>query len=154
MKIILKKRDTSHDNFIKTLFFEFKSRELALDHLPDELKAQMLGLQFDSHESHYRNNFPDADDFIIIADNKPAGRLILLDSEKECHIADLILLESFQNKGVGSYLCNRLISETGKENKKLSLKVSKTNTTIEFYKKFGFKAIKDDGPDLLMAIDS
>lgn len=150
MNIVLKKRTTDDADFIFQLFSEYKTEELCADNWPEEMKQQIISMQFNAHEQHYRTNLPDASDSIVFFKNEKAGRIIVHETPESFHIADIILLKEYRNKGIGRTLLERVIKKARQEGKTTRLKVNKGNRAIGLYKKIGGEIIRESATNYVM----
>jgi ribosomal protein S18 acetylase RimI-like enzyme len=140
MQITYKERDNSYVDFIKELFFQYKTVELLAFNWPREVLVSLLEMQFKAQEDSYRKQFPNANGFIIEIENVPVGWL-LLNKTDTYHIVNIIIHNNFQGKGIGSQVIKELIEQANVENKKVTLKVDKNNPALKLYSSLGFKII-------------
>lgn len=152
MKIQLKRKNKSHQEFVKNLFDNYKLNELHAENWSDKEKKELLRFQFTAHENYYKERFPDAEDYVIFCDNEPAGRFIYNKGELNWHLADMIISPEFRKKGIGKKVLTQTINSAVKKGKKISCYVDKDNQIINFYRKLGFKIVKDAGKEFYMEI--
>ncbi|HAZ02478.1 MAG TPA: hypothetical protein DCY97_09950 [Marinilabiliales bacterium] len=150
MQITYKEGDNSYNDFIKELFFQYKTSELLAFNWPSEILVSLLEMQFKAQEDSYRKQFPNANGFIIEIENVPVGWLLLTKADTY-HIVDIIIHNNFQGKGIGSQVIKELIEQASVENKKVTLKVAKNNTALKLYSTLGFKIIDEDDVYLKMS---
>jgi len=138
MDLQIRKFSDSEINYKKQLFVENKISKLNAEHWSDDLKIQITNMQYMAQENHINSYFPDATDSIILWDQKKVGRLVFEKSDKLLHVIDIIIGKKFQNKGLGTEILTKLISE----NESVSLNVDMDNPALRLYNKLGFKIIK------------
>lgn len=152
MKIELKKYSNENFNFVKNLYFEFKTEELKLPELESDYQNILLEKQFSAQVNYYKN-FGDAFcHYIITADEKEVGRYIILKSKTNWHLADMMLLKEYRKKGIAKFLLTLSIKEAKNKNKSITCYVDKQHTIQSFYKRLGFEIIKDEGMEYLMEL--
>lgn len=76
----------------------------------------------------------------ILYNDKTIGYYYLIDHGEEFELDDFYILPQYQNKGIGTYILNKITSETTRP---IFLYVfSQNNIAINLYKKSGFRKIK------------
>jgi ribosomal protein S18 acetylase RimI-like enzyme len=154
MDISLRKQVDTDLIFIKRLFDEVKSYELNAGQWQDELRKQILDMQFSAHELHFKNNLSNGEDSIILFEGNPVGRLILDRSDNDINLADIIILPEYQGKGIGKFVIEKIINESDTSGKTITLIVSKNNRAMNLYSKLGFKISHQTETDYCMIYSS
>jgi len=109
----------------------------------DEL---FLRWQFDMQRRQYEARFPDAEYYVILVDDEPAGRIWIGRDAEQIRLLDIALLSEFQNRGAGTLLLGALIDEARTEKKPLRHMVFMLNNDAHrFYERLGFVLIEDLG---------
>lgn len=139
MDIQLKRKDTSDSEFLSKLFGEIKIAELHADGWQEQMKNQLMAIQYDAYEQMIKNEYPNADDFVIMVDSEKAGRLHLNNEEGSIRILNISILPAFHNLGIGSKIIKDLLVEADLKNKPVYLEVDKVNAAFNLYKKLGFE---------------
>lgn len=117
----------------------------------DEQKSVFLRWQLEMQRRDYEARFPHADYDIILFKGRPAGRLWVARVEDQIRLLDIAILPEYQNRGIGAYLLQRLITESEKVGKPLRHWIFKSNTAARrFYERLGFRLIEDDRAYLFM----
>ena len=106
-------------------------------------------MQWEAQTKHYRTNF-NANEYIVVLDDQPVGRMIVQRSDNEILLVDMAVLTEHRNKKIGSHLMNLLIEEGDANRKSIRLHVIKFSPAVRFYKRFGFTTITDDNLNLEM----
>ncbi len=88
--------------FVYALFCALKIDELQVWNWDEAMRTMLLGSQFAAHERHFQTNFPSADDSLIVVEDAPTGRLIVLRDGEKLHLADISLLPEYRGRGIGS----------------------------------------------------
>ena len=97
-----------------------------------------LEMQFSARERTYREQFPAADNLLILAGGQPAGRLYVERSRKEVRIVDIALLPEHRGTGIGSALITALQEEAAAAGLPLALHVETGNRAANLYRRLGF----------------
>ena len=109
-----------------------------------------MRLQFKAHQHHYATISPEADQRVILLDERPAGNLIVIRARKEIRLAEIALLPEDRNRGVGSRLIRDLVEEAKERGLPLRLHVARFNRAIRLYLRLGFVLIDDTGTHYFM----
>ena len=88
---------------------------------------------------------------IVCVDNKKVGCILLENKDDGVLLDEIYLEENYRNKGIGSNIINKIISE----NNIIYLWVYKLNIrAISLYRRLGFKVIQEDENRYYMKFDS
>ena len=88
---------------------------------------------------------------IVCVDNKKVGCMLLKTKNDGVLLDEIYLEENYRNKGIGSNIINKIISE----NNIIYLWVYKLNIrAISLYRRLGFKVIQEDENRYYMKFDS
>lgn len=99
--------------------------------------------QFNMRERGFRQQYPQADQHIIVFDGINVGRIIVNREPTEIHIIDIVISGDYRQHGIASCLLTQLCSEANQEQKKVKLHVAYDNPAANLYRRFGFKVISD-----------
>jgi len=100
-------------------------------------------MQFQMQTKAYRMQFPGADYYVVRTGETPVGRLIVERGKREIRLIDVSLLAEFRNRGIGTFLLEKLKAEAAFD-KVLSLRVLKTNAQAKrFYERHGLRVAED-----------
>src|SRR3989475_13252984 len=95
----------------------------------------------------YGARFPDAEYYVILVDDEPAGRIWIGRDAEQIRLLDIALLSEFQNRGAGTLLLGALIDEARTEKKPLRhMAFMLNNDAHRFYERLGLVVIEDLGP--------
>lgn len=111
----------------------------------DAQQETFLRLQFTAQRYHYDAAYPEADHKILLRDNRPAGRLLVLRSEGEILLVDIALLPAERGAGIGASLIQNLLDEADQAGKSVTLHVAKDNRARRLYERLGFDISEDTG---------
>ena len=142
-------RNEDHE-FLYRLFYLTQEEKLKLFYLSQEAKARLIGLIYSGFESHYQTLAPTADDRLILLDDEPIGRMIILQSRDELRLADLALLPQRRNRGIGTALIGELQTESVMTKRPLRLQAGTFDRVLRLYQRLGFYKTDTSGPYLLL----
>lgn len=143
MKVTYKKEDPTYADFVKRIFFQYKTNELVAHQWPKQMLIPILEAQFASQEISYNAQFPNAERLILMLRDKAIGRL-LLDKSEAYHIVNIIIDDEFQGKSIGTAVLKDIIEKAKNEKKQVTLKVHKNNPAFRLYKRLGFEVSGED----------
>jgi ribosomal protein S18 acetylase RimI-like enzyme len=126
------------------LYAAVRSEELGMERWEPEMRNRMLRIQFDAQRRSYREQFPRADERLILRDGSPIGWVIVDRSSRELHGVDIALLAAERRQGVGTRVIRSLQEEAAAENRPMVITVQRQNLrALALYRRLGFRAIKD-----------
>jgi len=134
------------DEFLLSIYFSTRAEELAQAEWQEGQKEAFVKWQFEMQRREYDARFPDAEYYVILIDDEPAGRMWIGQDDEQIRLLDIALLPEFQNRGAGTYLLRKLIDAAAKANKILRHMVFVLNDDAHrFYERLGFVIIEDLG---------
>jgi ribosomal protein S18 acetylase RimI-like enzyme len=110
--------------------------------LPEEL----MRMQFDAQERHYRAAHPDATFGVVLEGDTVVGRLYIDDGPGAVHVIDVALLPEHRGRGIGTALLEELI----KGDKPVTLHVERFNRARSLYERLGFREVEGRGVYVLL----
>jgi ribosomal protein S18 acetylase RimI-like enzyme len=108
-------------------------------------QAAFLQMQFTAQQQHYAFMGDEAEQQIILGDGQAIGRLIVIRHERDIVLADIALLPSHRNAGIGTQLIQCLQVEAAQTRRPVRLQVEKSNRARRLYERLGFSIIDDAG---------
>jgi len=134
------------DAFLLSVYDSTRAEELAQAEWQEGQREAFVKWQFDLQRREYDTRFPDADYYVILIDDCPAGRIWIGRDAEQIRLLDIALLPEFQNRGAGKVLLRRLIDEAQSTHKPLRHMVFVLNNDAHrFYERLGFVIIEDLG---------
>ena len=137
-------------DFLFELFSIVKLDELGARSWDSELSHRLLRQQFQAHEHHYHHLFEGGDDYLIRVEEASIGRMIVYRTPSVIHLADIALMPTHRNTGIGSTLIHRLQKEAVMTGKRVRLNVMKTSPAVRFYLRLGFNVVTANDVQELM----
>lgn len=132
--------------FLLSIYTSTRADELGQVEWQEGQKEAFVRWQFDLQRREYDARFPDAEYYVILIDDRPAGRIWIGRDDEQIRLLDIALLPDFQNRGAGTLLLRRLIDEAARTNKPLRHMVFVLNNDAHrFYERLGFVIIEDLG---------
>jgi ribosomal protein S18 acetylase RimI-like enzyme len=133
------------------LFATVRGEELGMERWEPELRDRMLRIQFDAQRRSYREQFPDANEQLILRDGSPIGWVIVDRSRPELHGVDIALLADARQQGIGTRVIQALQEEAAAEGRPMDISVQRLNVrALALYRRLGFRAIRDNGVHIVM----
>lgn len=145
--LLLRTANLDDDFFLQELFSDVRSAEFTQFGFPLEQLKPLIAMQYNAQTQSYKAQFPNAENSIIELDGEKIGRLLINSENKITNLVDIAFLHNFRGRGFGSYLLNKLKTES----ETVELSVYKTNFgAIRLYERHGFVVTNDDGMYLEM----
>jgi len=102
-------------------------------------------MQFDAQLRGYAAQYANAEDWIILSDGEPAGRLLWCEQAGELCVVDIAVLAQLRNHGLGSYGLELAIRRAKELGKPLRLSVRQSNdAAIRLYRRLGFVTLREN----------
>lgn len=145
MKISLRPFSPEDPEFLFQLYASTRREEIAPFGWPPAQQDAFLRMQFNAQRQWYAMAYAGADHQLIVIDEKPAGRMLVLRDNTGARLVDIALLSEYRGHGVGTQLLRELISQCDKDGVPLRLQVLKNNPARRLYERLGFVTIGEDG---------
>lgn len=136
--------------FLVGLYISVRWTELEQSGWPDEIKRSFLLDQFRLQTRHYATAYYDAEFSIVEMNGQAIGRLYLFRGKTDHRIVDISLLPVARNRGLGTVLLGAVQVEAAALDKSVSIHVEQFNPALRLYRRLGFRAVRSDGPYILM----
>ena len=118
--------------------------------LEEQQKQALIRMQYNAQRFQYDEGFPQAESRIILLDDRPAGRMLVDESEREFVLIDIALLPEHRMLGIGTQLLKKLLHRAVVARKPVRLHVLKSNSALHLYERLGFLRVGDDSMYLEM----
>ena len=134
------------EEFLLSVYASTRADELAQVDWPAENKHAFLKWQFEQQRNEYHTRFPDAEYYVILISDRPAGRIWIGSDDHQIRLLDIALLPEFQNRGAGTLLLGWLMDEARTAGKPLRHMVFVLNNDAHrFYERLGFVMFEEFG---------
>ena len=138
MTISLRPFRPDDQEFLYQLYASTRLHEIAGFGWPAAQQEMFLRMQFNAQKRWYEMAYPGAEYTVILRDEQPVGRMIVLRGAQEFHLIDIALLPEHRGCGIGTALVAGLIAESRRAAVPLALQVLKTNRAVHLYQRLGF----------------
>jgi len=126
------------------LFSAVRGEELGMQDWDPAVRRQMLQLQFEAQRRSYREQFPAADERLILRDGSRIGWVIVDRSGADLHGIDIALLSSERSKGVGTRIIRALQEEAAALSRPMVITVQRMNVqALALYRRLDFRVIEE-----------
>lgn len=149
-QITLRPATEADDDFIFNCYASTREQELAQVPWTAEQKESFVRMQYAAQKNHYAAEAPRASHDVIYVDATPVGRIYLDRRDDALHILDITVLPQHRNQGTGSLLLRRLLKESGKLGKPVTIYVESFNPSLHLFERLGFQRDREKGFHLLM----
>ena len=137
------------DAFLRELYFATRG-DLGAMPVPEELKRDLLLMQYDSQTVAYAQQYPNASHEIVEIDDRPVGRLMIDRRPRSVCIVDISLIPERRNEGIGTSLLRQVMDECSEKELACELQVVVSNPARRLYERLGFREEDNDGVRLSM----
>ncbi len=144
-RLQLRQSLASDADFLRALYRDVRSDELAATGWPPEAINAFCQSQFDFQRQHYRSYYPEALHYLVERDGQPIGRLIVEDGPDELRVVDISLPAAQRGQGLGSVLLRWLCDRADAQRQPLALSVEPQNRARHLYLRLGFVQLPGDG---------
>lgn len=107
-------------------------------------------MQFNARLQAYNLQWPNAQWFVIMVNNKFVGHLVINESDANIHLVDLLIMPEFRHNGIAKKVLTFLISMSNDKRQMLSLVVALDNPIIALYQNLGFVEVSRTETDITM----
>src|SRR5687767_10295955 len=139
--ITLRTATPDDELFLLQLYASTREDEFRFVVLEEGQKEALIKMQYDIRRVQYDAGYPQAEASIILLDDRPAGRMLLDEGEREFELVDIALLPEHRNSGIGTQLIRQLLDRAVSARKPVRLQVLKTNPALRLYERLGFSRV-------------
>jgi len=127
------------------IYASTRADELAQIPWDEAQREAFLKMQLTARDRSYRMYYTGLEDHIILFNDHPVGRLLVVRGDEEFRLADIALLPEYRRAGIGTALVKELMEEAGRGNKPLRLQVERSNPQARgLYERLGFATIGEN----------
>jgi GNAT superfamily N-acetyltransferase len=118
-----------------------RAEELGLQGCDPALRVRILRQQFDAQRQSYRENFPGADERLILRGDTPIGWVIVDRGGPALRGIDIALVPDARRQGIGTLIIRDLQQQAAIENRPMFIEVLRGNVRARaLYERLGFLA--------------
>lgn len=137
--------------FLRELLTATVADQLAAWAWDGKMRETLLRMQVDARRTGYRQQYPDADESIVLVDGQPAGYLIVLRREDSIRLVDIAIAAPCRNRGLGARLIRELLEESDRSGKPVRLQVALHSPALRLYQRLGF--VPTGGNDVVLELE-
>ena len=152
--LALRRAIAADDAFLREVFATTRHDELAMLRLDDTIAGAFLAEQYDAQRVSFLGEHPDAEQFVVLVDDVPSGRLWIDDtSPTDRHLLDVSLLPHMRRSGLGEVLLLWVIRGAAANARTVTLQVARSNPARRLYERLGFNIVGGDDVHLALRWD-
>jgi ribosomal protein S18 acetylase RimI-like enzyme len=153
MTISTRPERADDEPFVRRLIIATVAEERMAAFWPEEIRENLLDMQYRARLGSIRASFPDGESLVIAVDGQSAGWLFVSTQTDEIRLAEIMILPEHRGKGIGSQLIRDLCSKAERAQLPVRLSVDVMNArAIRLYEKLGFRRVGGDEVRHLMEI--
>ena len=137
-RVTLRSVRPEDDPFLREVYAETRAEELNHAGLDADQRRAFIGMQFSAQKADYLRRFHKADYDVVEYQSQPIGRLYVARSDEEIRILDVTLLSGFRDRGIGTHLLKRLLSEAREKRLPVRIYVENASRSVRFFEYLGF----------------
>ena len=141
----LRPAEAGDDAFLRALHASTR-QDLASVGLPPEQVQALLDLQHRARESSYRQQFPGAEDRLVVVEGSPVGRLLLAREPGRIRVVDIALLPEARGRGIGTAVLASVLEQGRAGGQAVALHVEAGNPARALYERLGFGVVAEQPP--------
>jgi GNAT superfamily N-acetyltransferase len=150
MPVTLRTECPKDDLFLFDLYSSTRLDELAVLDWTASQQEMFLKMQSNARRQYYKTKFPDAHGQIVLLNDHPIGRIMVMRWDDEIRLLDIALLPEYRNAGIGTALIRKIIDEANETGKPVRLHVQRFSRAVRLYERLGFARISDTGTYFVM----
>lgn len=131
--------------FLRELYREVRSAELALTDWDEPRKRAFADDQFELQDTWYRTQYPNARFRVVERDGLPIGRLYYMAGAEELRLMEVSLVPGERNRGLGTAIVRSLLEIAEARGLAVTLHVETFNPARNLYARLGFAAGEANG---------
>ncbi len=144
MNVHLRPQQPGDDDFVYGVYASTRQEEVSKWGWEKPQQEAFLRMQFMAQTRWYEAAYAGAEYQVVLRDEQPIGRMIVLRAPQEFHLIDISLLPKHQSCGIGTELLTGLIIESRQAGMPLRLQVLKGNRAVNLYQRLGFSRYGED----------
>lgn len=130
--------------FLVSLYAQTRASEMAATGWGQREIDAFVQMQYAAQRSDYEGRYPAASHSVVLADDRPVGRIWIDRSPDEIRLLDLAVIDGDRDRGIGTRLLRDLQAEAQPAGVPLRHSVVKTNVdALRLYQRLGFTIVGD-----------
>ena len=149
--VALRPVEPGDERLLLEVYAGTRADELAQIPWAEAQREAFLRMQLTARDRSYRMYYQGLDDSVILFENRPVGRLLVVRGSEEFRLADIALLPEYRRAGIGTALVKDLMEEAGGRGLPLRLQVEKSNPEARrLYERLGFATTGENDTHIQM----
>jgi ribosomal protein S18 acetylase RimI-like enzyme len=144
MAVLLRPFRAEDQEFLFKLYAAARQAEVSAWGWSGAQQEAFLRMQFNAQQRSYEMTYEGTEHHIIMLDDNPVGRIMVLRKAETALLIDIALLPEYRGRGIGGGLVRELIERCNKDHVGVRLQVLKTNPAQRLYERLGFRKIGED----------
>ena len=150
MSITLRPVVAADDDFLFIVYASTRRDEVAAFGWDISQQDAFLKMQCAAQQRSFEMNGDGVSHQIILLDDKPVGRILVVRTTEEIRLVDIALLPANQGHGIGTALIKELLDDGDRDGLPVRLMVLKGNRAALLYDRLGFIRTGDNGVHIQM----
>jgi len=146
----LRRATQEDDRFLVEVYGSTREDELSLTDWNANQRAAFVEMQFRAQQSHYREYYPEGEQYVVLAGDTAIGRLYVAEIEKEVRILDITVLPKHRGAGVGRRVIEAVLAEGTAIGKPVRIYVESYNRSLGLFQRLGFSKVDENEHSYLM----
>ncbi|MEO6391214.1 MAG: GNAT family N-acetyltransferase [Pyrinomonadaceae bacterium] len=140
--LVLRPVAPDDEEFLYLVYCATRQQEIATWGWDQNQVEMFLRMQFRAQQQGYEISYSGADSDLILLNDVPVGRIIVLRTAGEILGVDIALLPEHRGSGIGSHLIGALQAEAAATDKRFVFQVARTNPeAYRLYRRLGFTEV-------------
>ena len=146
MQFTLRPVSDADEDFLYRLYEATHGQQFALLPLAPPHRDALVRMQFNAQRGGYRQQYPQSQDFLILVNGEPCGRVWLDTSPPQhLHLLDIAILPEHQGTGLGTAVIRHAMEQARQARKPMRLYVARMNVAaLQLYRRLGFEVTSED----------
>jgi ribosomal protein S18 acetylase RimI-like enzyme len=145
-RVSLRRAGPGDEPLLYALFAADKAAEFVGIGWAEPQYRPLLEMQFRGRAMTCLAHYPEAEDWIVsLEDGTAVGRCLLVKTNQEDRVLDLVVLPQWRRRGVGTRILQELMHQSLVAGVAFRLRVARGNQALRLYARLGFEVIGEDG---------
>jgi GNAT superfamily N-acetyltransferase len=131
-------------DFLFGLFVRDREQEFAHVSWSADQTRQLIRMQFDAQQRHYRSRFPVAAHDLVLVNGEAGGQLYLDRQVNQFVVVDFALMPEFRRLGLGSRIMASVQADAAAGGMRITGHVHRANPAARFWQRLGFVLAEED----------
>jgi GNAT superfamily N-acetyltransferase len=141
MKVHLRPVESIDHPFLFELYTSTRKDEVAARGWDVLQQQAFMRMQYRAQQWQYQGQLTQREDYLVLEEEQPVGRLLISHEKGYIHLADIALLAPYQGKGIGTGLIQALQARAARTGKAIRLNIMETSRAVALFERLGFKVI-------------